>query len=52
MNNLFKSRLVNWHLAGLQLLDLLRVVVDANHIMTDIGETGARHQANVTGTDY
>jgi len=29
----------------------LHVVIDANDIMADVGETGARHQANVTGTD-
>ena len=51
VNNLFKPRFINWDLAGLELFDLLRVVVDANDIMADIGEAGARHQANVTGTD-
>src|SRR5882724_3042404 len=51
VNNLFKARFINRDLAGLELFDFLCVVVDANHIMADIGETGTRHQANITGTD-
>src|SRR6266545_1259148 len=51
VNNLFKPRFINWDLARMQLFDLLRVVVDANDIMADIGETGARHETDVTGTD-
>jgi hypothetical protein len=35
----------------LQLLDFLRVVIDAYDVVPDIGETGTRHQANITGTD-
>jgi len=33
------------------LFDLLRVIIDTNDIMTDIGETGTCHQTNVTGTN-
>jgi hypothetical protein len=33
------------------LLDFLRVVIDAYDVMPDIGETGAGHKANITGTD-
>ena len=47
----FKPRFIDWHFAGLELLYFLRVVIDANDIMSDIGETGARHQADITGTD-
>ncbi len=39
------------YLAALQLLDLLCVVIDANDVVSDVGETGASHEANVTGTD-
>src|SRR6516225_4626999 len=51
MNYFFKPRLINRHLTGLQLFDLLCVVIDANDVMANIGETGAGNEANVTGTD-
>src|SRR6266516_6376466 len=51
VNNLFKSRFINRHLAGLQLFDLLWVVIDANDVMADISETSACHQADITGAD-
>jgi len=51
MNYFFKSGFINRDLTGLQLFDLLCVVIDASNIMANIGETGAGHQANVTGTD-
>jgi len=51
VNYFFKSRFINWHLAGLQLFDLLRVVIDANDVVPNIGETGAGHEADVTGAD-
>ncbi len=51
MNYFFKSGFINRHLTGLQLFDLLCVVIDASDIMANIGETGAGDEANVTGTD-
>src|SRR5881628_117722 len=51
MNYFFKSGFINRHLTGLQLFDLLCVVIDASDIMANIGETGAGNEANVTGTD-
>jgi hypothetical protein len=51
MNYFFKPRFINWYLARLQLLDFLRVVIDANDVMSDIGETGTCDQADITGTD-
>ena len=51
MNYFLKSRLIDRHFAGLQLFDFLRVVIYANNIMSNIGETGAGHEANVAGAD-
>src|SRR5207237_10405478 len=45
MNDFFKPGFINWHLAGLQLLDFLRVIIDSYDVMPDIGETGNGHQA-------
>jgi hypothetical protein len=35
----------------LELLNFLRIVINTYDVMADIGETGAGHKANVTGTD-
>ena len=51
MNDFFKPGFINWHLAGLQLPDFLRVIIDAYDVMPDVGETGTGHEANITGTD-
>ena len=51
MNYFFESGFINRHLAGLQLFDLLRVVIDASDVMANVGETGAGDEANVTRTD-
>src|SRR6266508_71521 len=51
MNDFFKSRLVYRHFASLQKLDLLSVIIDTNHIVTDISETCAGNQANITRTN-
>ena len=36
VNYFFKPRFINWYLAGLQLFDLLRVVIDANHVIANV----------------
>jgi hypothetical protein len=41
MNYFFKPGFIDWYLAGLELLNFLRVVVDAYDVMPDVGETGA-----------
>jgi len=51
MNYFFKPGFINRHLAGLQLFDLLCVVIDANDVMANVCETGAGNKADVTGTD-
>jgi hypothetical protein len=51
MNYFFKSGFINRDLTGLQLFNLLCVVINASDIMANIGETGAGDEANVAGTD-
>ena len=51
MNYFFESGFINRDLTGLQLFDLLCVVIDASDIMANIRETSAGDEANVTGTD-
>jgi hypothetical protein len=38
-------------LAGIQLVDDVRVDVDADHIVSHFREAGGRHEADVTGSD-
>jgi hypothetical protein len=51
VNYFVESWFVNRDFTGLELFELVGVVIDANHMMADIGETGARHQADVSGAD-
>ena len=51
VNYFFQSRFVDRYLAGFELFYFFVVVIDANDMMTDIGETGACHQADVSGAD-
>src|SRR4029078_10605252 len=51
MNYFCQSRFGDRYLAGLELFHFFRVVIDANHLMADISETGACHQTDVSGTD-
>ena len=46
------SLLVDRHEAVVQPIDLARILVDAAHVVPEIGETCARHEANVTGADH
>src|SRR5213596_2959770 len=39
--------LINWHAARPEELHLVRVLIDADNVMADFGETGAGHQAHV-----
>ena len=48
MHDLFQAGFVNRHLALLERFDFAGVVIDADDIMTDVGETGARDEADVT----
>ena len=51
-DEIVEAGLVDRDLAAQQALDLRRVVVDADHDMTEIGETGSRHQADIARADH
>ncbi len=48
MNNFLEARLENWDAASLERLNLSCIVIDANDIVSDIGETRAGDKANVS----
>ncbi len=47
----FQAGFVNRNAAGLKQLDLRRVVIHANDLMADLGETGAGDQTDVARAD-
>ena len=47
-----KAGLVDRHYAIVQAIDLRLVLVDADHVVAEIGETGARHQADIARTHH
>ena len=49
-HDLFKPRLVDGDLAGIQGGDLGLVNIDADDVIAGLGDAGARHQAHVSGT--
>jgi hypothetical protein len=46
-HQLFQSRLENRHPPGAQPRDLGLILVDARHVVSEIGKAGARHQAHI-----
>src|SRR2546423_7154272 len=51
MNDFLQTRFVNWNAAGLQDLNFCSVIIDADHVVADVGKTSAGHEPNVSGTD-
>src|SRR5215472_12249185 len=51
MNYFFQTGFVDRNFATLQYFDLLHVVIDANHVVSHIGETCAGHKTDVSRTD-
>ena len=47
-----ESRLVDRHLAALQRRDLAGVLVDAGHVVAEIGEAGPGNEADIAGADH
>jgi hypothetical protein len=45
-----KALLVNWGLAPIKRSQLLRIVIDANHFMADLSETGGSDKTYVSRT--
>ena len=51
LHEFLQARFVNRDAAGLKQFDLGRVVVHADDVMADLGETGTGDQADVAGAD-
>ena len=51
-HQVIKTRLEDWHFAFAQLRDLVRVLVDANHIMAKIRKTYSRDKAHIARSDH
>jgi hypothetical protein len=51
VNYFFQSRFIDRYLSGFELFHFFGVVIDANDMMADVSETGARYQADVSGAD-
>jgi hypothetical protein len=49
--NVRKARLIDWHFAAAQPVDLVLVAVGADHGNPEFGKTGPADQANITRTD-
>ena len=47
-----EPRLPDRHPAGVQAVDLGLVLVDAGHVMAEIGEAGAGHEPDIAGADH
>ena len=50
-DHLFQARLVDRHAAGTQLGDLVVLVVHTDDLVAEVGEDGARDEADVAGSD-
>src|SRR5690606_11795604 len=50
-DKLGEARLVNRNTAGLERLDFTYVLVDASHIVPEVGEAGSGHQSHVAGAN-
>jgi hypothetical protein len=46
-----KAGFINRNAAGLKHFYLVRVVIHADHVMADLGETSSRDESNVAGAD-
>ena len=50
-HEIFEARFVDRDLAAPKRPDPRRVLVHAGHVMTEIGETGSRHQSDIAASD-
>ena len=51
-DQLVEPRLVDRHLAALERRDLAGVLVDADHVVAEIGKAGAGNEADIAGADH
>ena len=52
LDQIGEARLENRNLAAIKRRDLLRVLVDAGHVVAEIGKAGAGHQPHITCADH
>ena len=52
LNQIGKARLEDRNFAVIERRDFLRILVDAGHVMTEIGKAGAGHQPHISGADH
>jgi hypothetical protein len=51
-DKLSEPGLENWNRAAVKRRDLCRILVDAGHVMTEIGKTGPGDEADIAGADH
>ncbi len=51
-DELIKAGFIDRHAAGQDRIDLASVLIDAHDVMAEIGETGARYQADISRADH
>ncbi len=51
MDHFFQAWLVDGNLTSLQCLDLACVVIDADHVVADVGKAGAGHETDISGAN-
>jgi hypothetical protein len=51
MHDFLETGFVDRNLAGLERIHFPRIVIDADNIVTHVSKTGARDEANITGTN-
>jgi hypothetical protein len=52
LQQLRKEVLMDWDLTPVECRQLLLVVINQNHLMTEVRKTGPRNQTNVSGTHH
>jgi hypothetical protein len=51
VQKVLKAGFVDGNFSGAELLDFFRVVIDANHIVADLGEASARDETDISGSN-
>ena len=51
-HDVLEARLEDRDASGLEARDLLRVDVDAEHVMADLGQNGALDEPDIAGSEY
>ena len=51
VEKVLEARFVDGNFSSAELLDFFRVVIDANHIVADLGEASARDETDISGSN-